>query len=185
MPVGFMNAYHQNIAVVNKIIMKNRTGLTFIEILLYISILSVMVTALIIFVLTIISGGVKNGVQQEVYSQARYISERIKYEIRNASGILSVSSNSISLSTFDPATNPTIIDLSLGNIRIKQGSSTQVNLNSSLVTIPSLIFISYSSVDNKTKHIKFSFIINSNYNSTRQEYYLSIPIDGGAEIRSN
>ncbi len=153
--------------------------------LLYIAIVTIMVSSLVPFVLTVIGNGAKSATQQEVFSQARYISEKLKYEIRNSIGINSVGTTSISLATSDSITNPTVIDLLSGNLQIKQGLGVAVNLNSSLTTISNLIFTNYSSVDNKTKHVQFSFTINSNYGSTRQEYVLSIPIEGSAELRSN
>lgn len=170
--------------VVNNSIMKNKLGFTFIELILYIGIVSIVMTALVSFAWNIITSGAKSSTQQEVYSQARYISERLKYEIRNSNGINSVSSNQISLAK-DAPNNPTIIGFSGGNITIQQGSSAAVNLNSSLTTITGLVFTNYSSGDNKTKHIQFNFTINSNYGSARQEYILSTPIEGSTEVRSN
>jgi len=73
---------------------KTKIGFTFVELLLYISVVSIMISSLVLFALTIINNGAKSSTHQEVFSQARYISERFKYEIRNATGINSVSSNS-------------------------------------------------------------------------------------------
>jgi len=164
---------------------KTKIGFTFVELLLYISVVSIMISSLVLFALTIINNGAKSSTHQEVFSQARYISERFKYEIRNATGINSVSSNSISLATSDSVTNPTVIDVLSGNIRLKQGAAAEVNLNSSSTTISNLIFVNYSSADNMTKHIQFRFTVNDNYASTRQEYISSITIESSAELRSN
>ena len=162
-------------------------GFTLIELILYIAIVSIVMTALIPFAWNVIEGGAKSATQQEVFSNARFISERLKYEIRNASGINSVASSSISLSTSTPSTNPTIIDLSGGNIRIKQGTGSAINLNSTDTMISSLVFTNYTSVDNKTKHIQFVFTINSNYTGSgqRQEFKESTTIEGSAEVRNN
>ncbi len=162
-------------------------GVTYIELLIYIAIVTTMMTGLIHFAWNVIEGAAKSKTQQEVYSQARYVTERIKYEIRNASGITpsGVSATSISLTETVAANNPTVIDLSGGNIRIKQGASAAVALNSQDTAVNSLTFTNYSSLDNKTKHIGFTFTMVANLASTRQEFKESVPIRGSAELRSN
>ncbi|MEK7185789.1 MAG: hypothetical protein AAB675_00285, partial [Patescibacteria group bacterium] len=124
-------------------------------------------------------------VQQEVNSNARYISERIKYEIRNATGINLLLGTIISLATATPATNPTLIYRSGGNIMIKQGTTDAININSVNTVINSLAFTNYTSGDGKTKHVKFVINLAAKYGAARQEYQDSILIEGSAEVRSN
>ncbi len=165
--------------------LNKQNGFTLIELILYIALVTIILSALVPFAWSTVETGVKSSVQQEVNANARYISERTKYEIRNASGINSVSATSISLATSTPATNPTVIDLLGGNIRIKQGVGSTVNLNSENTVINSLIFTNYSSLDNKTKHIRFVMNVAASYAATRQEYQDSVVIDSSAEVRSN
>ena len=162
-------------------------GFTFIELLLYLAIVTIMMTALIPFAWNTIEAGVKNSTEQEVFSNARYISEQLNYQIRNASGINSVSATSISLATFNANTNPTVIDLSSGNIRMKQGTGAVINLNSANTTISSLTFTNYTSADNKTKNIQYVLTIAASFPSAgqRQEYNESVTIESSAELRSN
>ncbi|MBI2019932.1 type II secretion system protein [Candidatus Daviesbacteria bacterium] len=165
--------------------MGKQKGFTFIEIILYVVIVSIMMAALIPFAWDVIGGASKSGAQQEVFSQARFVSERIKYEIRNASGITSVGASSISLTNFSPDTT-TVIDLSGGKIRINKNGAGAVNLNSDDTNVTNLTFTNYTSGDNKTKHIQFSFTIDDNYGSSRQEYDVPVQtIQGSAEVRSN
>ena len=166
---------------------KKIDGFTFIELILYISIVTLMLSAIIPFAWNIIGGGVKSSAEQEVSSQARYVSERIKWEIRDATDINSVSATSISLAKPNLSLNPTTIDLSTGKIRITQGpAGTPYNLNSDDTTITSLTFINYSSSDNKTKHIQFTFTIDDAYGSLRQEYQVpQVTIESSAEVRNN
>lgn len=165
--------------------MKTERGFTFIELILYVAIVTIILSAIVPFAWSAIQTGVKSSVQQEVNANARYISERIKYEIRNSIGINSVAATSISLVTSTPATNPTIIDLLAGNIRIKQGTASAVNLNSANTVINSLTFTNYTSSGNQTEHIGFTMTIAASYGAVRQEYQDSIVIRGSAEIRSN
>src|SRR3990167_10720956 len=94
--------------------LKTDRGFTFIEIILYVSIVSIILVALVPFAWNVIGGSVKSSAEQEVNSQARFISERIKYEVRNADGINSVAAASISLDPPGTSNDPTIIDLSGG-----------------------------------------------------------------------
>ena len=166
---------------------KSGAGFTFIELILYVAIVTIILSALVPFAWSAIETGVKSAVQQEVNANARYISERIKYEIRNSTGINSVAATSISLVTSTLATNPTIIDRDLptGNIRITQGTASPVNLNSANTVINSLTFTDYTSGDFKTKHVRFVMTIAASFAAARQEYQDSVVVESSAEVRSN
>jgi prepilin-type N-terminal cleavage/methylation domain-containing protein len=148
--------------------LNSHKGFTLIELILYISILTIILSALVPFAWNSIGTGVKSSVQQEVNSNARYASERIKYEIRKASGISSVLPNSIHLTNFSPDTF-TLIYLSDGNIMINKNGSSVANLNSTNTVINSLTFTNYTSPDTKTKHIQFVINIAAKYGASRQE----------------
>jgi type II secretory pathway pseudopilin PulG len=166
--------------------MKNlQAGFTYIEAILYISIVSIMLTSLIPFAWNIVEGGAQSAVQQEVSSNARYISERIKYEIRNASAINSLSTSSISLANSNAALNPTIITYTSPNVTIKQGVGATANLNSNDVTISSFTFTNNTSGDNKTKNISYVFVIRQAYSGSRADFKFTTSIQSSAEIRSN
>lgn len=167
-----------------------KSGFTFLELLIYVGIVTVVVSSLIKFAWNVIGSGVKNSTQEEVYAAARYVSERIKYEIRNSNGINTGSSTFGSspgvLSLVQTApNNPTVIDLSAGKVRIKLGAAATVDLNSNDTTVTSLIFTNYSSGDNKTKHVGFTLTIQSSSSSVRQEYSDSVTLRSSAEVRSN
>jgi Tfp pilus assembly protein PilE len=165
-------------------------GFTLIELVLYIAIVSMMLITLIPFAWNIIEGGTKSSTQQEVFDNARYISEQIKYQIRNAIGINSVAPTQISLVTADSTTNPTIISLTGTDMTMKLGNGGSINLNSANATISAVsgvIFTNYTSADNKTKNIQFVFTTRANYSGSgsRQEFNESTTIEGDGEVRSN
>jgi type II secretory pathway pseudopilin PulG len=162
----------------------NRCGFTFIELILYISIVTIMLSALIPFAWNIIEGGSKSSVEQEVFSQARYVSERIKYEIRRASGITSVGATSISLTNFPPDTT-TVIDLFSEKAQINKNGTGAVDLNSQDTKVTDLTFTDYTSSDNKTKHVGFTLTLESSLPSQRQEFKETVTLRGSAEVRSN
>lgn len=166
--------------------MSYRRGFTFIELILYVSIVTMMLTALIPYAWNIIGSGAKSSYEQEVYSQARYISERLKYEIRNSLGINSVTANQIVLceTAGSCATNPTTITFTSPNIIIQNKGDSPANLNSNNVQIISFIFTNNSS--GNTENVQFLFTIDDNLRSSRQEYQVPpIIIEGDAEVRSN
>jgi len=165
--------------------LKSGAGFTLIELILYVALVTIVLSALVPFAWNMVQTGVKSAVAQEVNANARYISERIKYEIRSATGINSVTSSSISLSTSTAGTNPTIIDLTGGNIRIKQGADSAVNLNSTNIVINNLTFTNYTSSDNKTKHIQFTMTIAASFAAARQEYQDSVVVESSSEVRNN
>lgn len=162
-----------------------KKGFTLIELLLYLALLTIIMSAVIPFAWVVITNGAKNSTGDMVYSTGRYLSERIKYEIRNAAGINSVSATSISLSNFNASLNPTVISLTGGNVTIKQGTGAIVNLNPTGTTVSSLTFTNNTSGDNKTKNISFVFTVLTSYTGSRQEYTASDTLRSSAEIRSN
>lgn len=162
-------------------------GFTLLELILYIATLVIMMSALIPFAWNVIEGGAKSATEREVYSQGRYVSERIKYEIRNATGIISVSPTQIFLSTANPATNPTIIASNSGSITIQQGTGNPIALNSQNTTVQSLHFYNYSTQNSSSENIRFVFTISANFQGagSRQEYQGATTIDGDAEVRGS
>lgn len=167
--------------------LKKQKGFTYVEFILYIAIVVIVLSALIPFAWNVIGGGVKSTTQQEVFSNAQYISERLKYEIRNASGINSLSPTLVSLSIATSSANPTVIWLSGGDMYITQGTASAVLLNSQNTTVTNLAFTNFTSSDNRTKNIQFTFTIAAKYPGagSRQEYNESTTIEADAELRNN
>lgn len=169
--------------------MKNlELGFTFIEAILYVSIVSIMLTALIPFAWDMVEGGTRSAIQQEVSSNARYISERIKYEIRNATGInytnCGITNKTFSLVNSNSALNPTIITFTSPNITIQQGGGSPLNLNSADVVISS-----FSCTQNisgtLSKNISFGFTVDQAYTGPRTDFKSTIIVSTSAEFRSN
>ena len=172
-----------------------KNGFTLIELILYIAIFSIIMIGLVQVSWTVIGAGSKSSVQEEVFSQARYLSEKLKYEIRNANGINIgtsnfdtnlASSSALQLSLIqDAPDNPTIINVSSGKAQIKKGSAAAVSLNSNDTVVQDLTFSNYSSGDSKTLNISFTFTIAATSGSGRWEFSESAVMRSDAEIRSN
>lgn len=123
---------------------KTYAGFTLVELLLYISIASVMLLAISAFLSVLLESRIKNQTVAEVEQQGLQVMQRITHVARNASGINTptqgASATSLSLATYTGVTNPTVFDLSAGTIRVKEGASAVVSLTNSKVTASELTF---------------------------------------------
>jgi len=165
-------------------------GITLIEIILYIAILSLISTAFITMSINIMSLKTKSISQQEISSNLRFISQKINYEIRNAKSISSTTASSLTLVSFDNSRNTTVFDLNNGNIRMGFGAvgncpvTNPCVLNSNLINISDFTIINLSSGDSKTQNIDYTISGNYINPSGRQEFNASGFIKDSIEVRS-
>lgn len=133
----------------------------------------------------------KSGVQREVNQNLRLASKRIVHEIRNASGVNSVGTSTVSLVMDDAARNPTVFDVSGGRLRIGYGSggscpsTSPCSLTSNKVTVSNLAFTDLSSSGGESVNIQFTIALESNNPSGRQEWEKSQTYTTSVELRSN
>ena len=165
----------------------NQAGFTLIELILYIVLVTIMLSTLIPFAWNVIEGGVKVTVEQEVYSQARYLSERIKKEIRDASTATCTSATVLTLTNSVAAKSPTTITLASNAVSITQGtqipSSVRLHSNDTLVSASGNFCTTYTGTN--TDNVQISFTIADNYSgTTRQEYNESLNVQFSAETRN-
>ncbi len=158
-----------------------KKGFTLLELLLYVSIVGIVLFALTPLALNVIQMSVESSIQEEVYSSARYISERINYEIRNSTDVV-VTATSITLTKTLAADNPTIITYSGSNVTIKRGAGTAGAINPTKSLVGNLVFTDYSG--SGTKNVGYTMtIIRSFPLGARQEYDQSISLNSSAEVR--
>ena len=93
-------------------------GFSLIEVIIYVGLIGMFITGVVVFAVKSESIRSKVKVEDEVVNTARLVEKRIEAEIRNASGINSVSAQSLSLSNSDSTRNPTIIAKSGNRITI-------------------------------------------------------------------
>jgi len=171
-------------------------GFTFIELILYISIVTIMLTAIIPFAWNVIGSGAKSSVEQEIFSQARYVSERLKYETRNAVGIDEASSNfdvnlannssqKLRLTEQSPTNTLDISVTTAGLVQLDPGNDVPYTINSTDTKVTDLTFTNYTSSDNKSKHVGFTLTVVNSSSSQRQEFQETITLRSSAEVRNN
>lgn len=163
-----------------------QSGFTYVEAILYVAIISIMLTALIPFTWSMVEGGTKSATQEEVSSQARVISERIAYEIRNAVDITSISSSTLTLcensANCSLAANQTVIIFTGTSVTINQANAGSVTLDSNNVTVTGSF--ANNSSGSTTKNVSFALTVTENTGSTRNEYSASETISSSAEVRN-
>lgn len=127
--------------------MNQRKGFTLIEILVYIAILSVVISVIVSFLLWSMRLSTKSAAMVEVSKNARRAIEIISYEAREAKSIYfpTTGSSQLSLQTlkYSPqGESGSFIDfyLSDGNIYLKKESQDPIALNTDKVEIISLSF---------------------------------------------
>jgi len=152
---------------------KKDTGFTFLEFLIYITIVGVILTVTGNLCLNVFFAKAKLTAIEMVNQDARFATEKVSERIRSAEAInnpaLGESSTTLSLQMADLAKNPTVFDLSDGTIRIKEGSGAVVDLTTSEVILTTLQF-SNISYPNTPGTLRVQMTIKSINPENRLEY---------------
>lgn len=148
-------------------------GYTLIELLLYLSLLSVLLGAIASFTGMVLEARAKNQVMTEVNQQGTAALELISYTLRNASSITAPATgsnaSSLTLSVPTASASPTIFTLNDSTLTIKEGSATAVPLTNSRVQVTGLVFTNVSRSGTKGV-IQASLTLSYDNNSGRNEY---------------
>jgi len=114
---------------------------TLVEFLIYLSLISIIFVAGIQLLLPIQDAVKFSQAQAEFERNLNFMEETLSYWIRQASGILSLTSSSLELSIDDPSFNPTKFRHNDQNLEISQGPSSNWHpLNSSNVKVTKVVF---------------------------------------------
>ena len=171
--------------------MRSLKAFTFLEVILYVAIISIFLVTSILFSWDVVYGGIKSNTQQEVSYNLRLVSSRISYETRNAVSVNSVGLSSISLESSDSSRNPTVIDLNAGQVRIGYGNSggcpiaNPCALTSNRVNVTSLNFENLTDVEEKAIIIKFEIVLEHVNPSNQANWEKSQSYSSSVELRSN
>lgn len=168
---------------------KHNQGFTLIELILYVGIVSIVVTAAVTFAWNIIYSRVRSQIQVEVNQNMKLVANRIAYEIRTASDIATVSASTLSLENDDLARNPTEVSIASNKIMIGYGSAgdcpttNPCELTSNNIVANSLTFTDLSSTN--AKNVKFSFELSYLNLDNLNEYDSSAQYTTSVTVRSN
>lgn len=161
-------------------------GFTLVELLLYISLISIMLFVISDFFFLIIKSRVKNQVIAEVEQQAVQAAQMITQAGRNAENVTSPGAGGnaafLTLDMADISKNSTIFDLSGGVIRIKEGAGSPIPLTNSRVIASDLNFqnLSYAGTPGT---IRVSFTLSHVNPENKNEYDYSRTFYASASLR--
>jgi type II secretory pathway pseudopilin PulG len=151
---------------------KNR-AFTLVELLLYISISSIIILVTSGYLSIFLETQVKNETVREVEQQGAFAMYSITQALSNAESITSpvigTNQTTLSIQTFSPANNPTVFSVDAGTLQIKEGSANAVALHNPRIQISNLLFKNLSRTGT-AGIIQVSFLVTYLNNSGRYEY---------------
>lgn len=172
------------------LINKKKKAFTLIEIIIYIALLGIFLSAATVSLWDIILGNVKSSVQQEVQENLRYSSYRILYEIRSALGVNASSDFEVNLAD-DPANllslaasaqdNPIQFRVQNGLLQVKRGAMDWGNLTGSAVEVTNLTFTEIN--DPAAYSVSFVLAIRYVNPSGRSQWEKEATFQGSATLR--
>lgn len=175
----------------NQQLIGNKTasrGFTLLELLLYVSLATIMLLATALFLSLLLESRVKNQTIAEVEQQGAQVMQTVTQTLRNATALTApargVSSSSLSLTTLTAANNPTVFSLSGGVIHITKGAASTVPLTNSRIIASGLVFSNLSRLGTPgVVHVQFTL---SAVNTTgRNEYNYRRTFYGDASLRQH
>ncbi|MFC1598317.1 type II secretion system protein J [Patescibacteria group bacterium] len=148
-------------------------GFTLIEILLYVSIASILMLVISAFLAMLLQSRVENQVRAEVDGQAQQVMQEVGLAIRNAEDITSPtagnSGSTLVLDVYAVADDPTTYTLSSGQIQVTEGAGSAIDLTSTRVSVSALTFTNITKAGTPGT-VRVEFTITYNSSSARQEY---------------
>lgn len=170
-----------------------QAGFTFIELLLYVALVGIVLAAVVQFLGQSQILTVKNNVRNDVGTTARFLSQKMEREMRDATSIDEGSSTfgssltsggSFILNAPSPK-NSVVFTVSSGVLHVSINGGAAVPLHDPDIQVTDLTFQNYSAGDDSSDHAIYTLTLTSNNPGDRQEYDASLSLTGGAEVRSH
>jgi type II secretory pathway pseudopilin PulG len=163
-----------------------KDGFTLLELLLYISITSIILLVIIGLLYQIIQGQIKNRTVREVEQQGTEITEIITYYIRNSTGVQEPTpgntSDQLILNMDDPAVDPVQFSSDGQNVTIQKAGDPAIPLSNSRLTVPTFNFDNLGTTNNDS--IKINMTLEHKNPEGGQEYEYIQDFTNTADPRS-
>jgi len=163
----------------------NKKGFTLIELLLYVGVTGFILTAVVMFMATLLQVQAKNRTISEVNQQGALVLQAITQTIRNSTDVNSpatgANATSLSVGVTDALKNPTIFSVSAGAFRVSEGASSYI-LTNSKVTAVNTVFTNLSRADTPGI-IKIEFTLASVNSTNRNEFDYNKTFSATASLR--
>lgn len=169
----------------------HRTGFTLVEVLLYIGIFTVIISAIVGLLILATAQRVKNQVIADVNYQGEAVMASLTTAVHGAGSVtapaLGAASPSLTLAMPNPTVNPTVYDAfsdgTTSRLRLAEGSpAVQTNLTNSHVTVSGLSFSNVGLAGSKGS-IKVQFTLSYNNPSGNDSYNFSRTFYGSADLQ--
>jgi type II secretory pathway pseudopilin PulG len=151
----------------------NKKGFTLVELILYVTLASVLLIGFAMLIPYVLESRLKNQVILEVEEQARVVSSYMGLEIRNAEGVNSpaagASGGSLSLDVVAGVDDPTVFDLNSDSLRVTKGAAPSDVLTNDKVKVTSLNFVNLTRPDTAGA-VRVEFTIEYNNPSNRSSF---------------
>lgn len=167
--------------------LKSNSGYTLMELILYISLFSIMIAGISISFSLFFDSKIKNQTITEVDQEGAQVLEIITQTIRNAnnvnSPIIGSSDGTLSLGVDNIVLNPTIFSLSGGEIKVTEGLNPEISLTNNLRVVASDLLFENLSRNLTPDIISISFTLTHLNPNGRNEYDYSKTFYGSASLR--
>ena len=121
---------------------RKQAGYTLIELLLYVAIVGVLLSAVTAFFGVTTDARIKNQTVNEVNTQGTFAMDYITQTIRNATSVTSpaaaATDSQLTLVVPTGTLSPTVFNLSSGVLQVKEGTATAIALTNSKVQVTNL-----------------------------------------------
>jgi type II secretory pathway pseudopilin PulG len=168
-------------------ISRSQKGFTLVELILYVSICSILLLTISSFLSFLLGARVRSQAITEVNQQGFQVMSMITQTIRNGRSIqvpsMGLSSSTLSITTGDVLLNPTVFSLSSTTVQIKEASKNAVPLTNSRIRVSGLTFQNVSSGSSTEKIIRISYTIDYINPAGRSEYTFTKSFTGSATLR--
>lgn len=159
---------------------------TMVEVLLYVSLVSIMLVVLSTFFGAIVQSRQRAQVIADVNEQGVQIMQILTQTIRNSTAItapaVGVSASAATFTVTTAGLSPTVFDLNTGVIRMAEGAGTAIPLTSNRVTATSLTFTNLTRTGTKGT-VRIQFTLSHVNPSNRREFNYSETFYGAATIK--
>ena len=151
---------------------KNRKGFTLLELLIYVTIFSIISVVLVNVFISLSRADGQSSAKSEVDSAIRFSNELLRQDIKNASIISVPASGSSSTLTLTRNAVTIVYDISNGILRRKEGNNNPVNLTdaSIIVSTPTFARIENTNTVFNTTNVSIKINMTFSYNSTSADW---------------
>jgi hypothetical protein len=167
-------------------------GFSLFEVILYLGIFSVMATALLQFSWNIMDLGAKDKTARRVFSDARFLTERVNFFIRNAEGIdegaslLNEAAGKLVLSQVGSSDTVTL-EVQGEKLWLTETGGAAVALHGIDSRVQSLEFSVSGSEADGSEYVGYTLVLESarNDEDVRSPYEMTTTIQSGAFVRNS